>query len=76
MNMIFEMYFDLRIVPEFEGYATVLRMALSQGGFFRRHSDSAYRTALFRAFEGEKHEYLIKLRSRDYVEELEAALRS
>lgn len=74
MNIVFTMYFDLRAVTEFEGYAAVLLRAISDGGFFRRSSDSKYREALVRAFEPERIEYLIK-RPQEHVEELEAGLR-
>jgi hypothetical protein len=74
MNMVFKLYFDLRRNPGFEGYATVLRTALSQGGSYRPNSDVKYHDALIRAFEAEKREYLIK-RPEEHVTELEEALR-
>ncbi|MFZ0636668.1 MAG: hypothetical protein WA755_09160 [Candidatus Acidiferrales bacterium] len=39
MDIVFTLYFDLRADPDFEGYATVLREALSVGGFYRRRRD-------------------------------------
>jgi hypothetical protein len=72
-NMVFELYFDLRESPDFEGYATVLRALLFRGGQYRRR-DNTFRIALIAAFEKEKTEFLIKGRSEDYVDDLEAAV--
>ena len=73
MNMVFEMYFDLRSSKDFEEYAVALRTAVSQGGFFRRRADGKFRTALIGAFSENKSEYLIK-HADAHVYELEAAL--
>jgi hypothetical protein len=74
MNMVFEMYFDLRSSTDFEVYAIALRTAVSQGGFFRRRADEKFRRALIHAFAQERTEYLIK-HDEKHVSELEEALR-
>jgi hypothetical protein len=74
MDIVFRLYFELREVPNFEEYATVLGRALSAGGFYRPRSDAKYHDALMRAFEENKDEYLIKYDD-EYVEELEAYLK-
>lgn len=73
MDIVFRLYFELREVPELEGYATVLGRALSAGGFYRPSSDAKYHDALMRAFEENETEYLIK-HTKQHVEELEAYL--
>jgi hypothetical protein len=75
MNIVFNLYFDLRESGNLDGYAEVLSAALSQGGFYRRRPDQKYRTSLVDAFEQEKTEYLIK-HPDSHVSELEQALRS
>ncbi len=73
MDIVFGLYFDLRAEADFEGYATVLRKALSAGGLYRRCPDAKYHDALVRALEAEKSEYFIK-HPQNHVEELEASL--
>jgi hypothetical protein len=73
MDLVFQIYFDLRPTPELERYAITLLNAISSGGLFRRRGDHKYRTALQAAFAQNKTEYLIK-NSKTYVRELEAAL--
>jgi hypothetical protein len=73
MDIVFELYFELRSSHKLEQYAMVLRSAISQGGFYSRKSDDAYRSALIVAFEWNKTEYSIK-HSDEHVSELESAL--
>ena len=72
-NMVFELYFDLRESPGYEGYATVLRTLLSRGGQHRQHN-KASRDALIIAFEQEKSEFFIKRKSDEHIDELGAAV--
>lgn len=72
-DIAFCLYFDLRSSSNLEGYATVLREALGQGGTYGRRRDENYRSALLRAFGRERHEYGIKYRH-EYVVELETAI--
>jgi hypothetical protein len=73
MDIVFRLYFDLRSDEQLQGYAEVVRNAISQGGTYRRHNDTKYRTALIDAFEREKTEYTIKY-PEEHVMELEQAL--
>lgn len=75
-DMVFIQFLELRSNQKLQGYATVLRNAISQGGTFRRRNDTKYRTALIAVFEQKKNEYLKYLikNPEDIVTELEAAL--
>jgi len=74
LDMVFQVYFDLRLQGKFCDYAKVLGNALAQGGTFKSHHDEKYHLALMNAFEEEKTEYLIKY-SEELVMELEATLK-
>jgi hypothetical protein len=73
MDIVFRLYFSLRSTEALNGYATVLRASVAQGGTYRRRDDGIYRGALIQAFESERGEYLIK-HPPEFVAELEAAL--
>jgi hypothetical protein len=73
MDMVFTLYFDLRLNDKLLGYTTVLRNAIEQGGTHARRKNQKYRDALVAAFEAEKSEYYIKYPDA-VVEELEAAI--
>jgi hypothetical protein len=77
-NMVFNLYFDLRDSSDYEGYAAVLRTLLSRGGQYRQHRqpqrNPPSRDALVNAFEQEKSEFFIKGKSKERIDELEAAV--
>jgi hypothetical protein len=73
MDMVFRLYFDLRLKDTLLGYATVLRNAIVRGGTYAPQNDRKYRDALVTAFEGEQSEYYIKYPA-PLVAELEAAI--
>jgi hypothetical protein len=73
-DMAFRLYFELRASPKMEGYATVLRRALWQGGTYRRPDSEIYQSALIRAFESQRTEYQIKFGYCENVDELERAI--
>jgi hypothetical protein len=73
MDIVFRLYFELRSTDALNGYATVLKAAIAQGGTYRRRGDEAYRDALIQAFDREKREYSFK-HPPEIVAELEAAL--
>lgn len=72
LNMVFELYFDLRSSGKFDNYATVLLTAISKYKSYRR-DQAQYHEVIAAAFEEEQSEYLIK-HPEQHVSELEAAL--
>jgi hypothetical protein len=72
-DIAFRLFFGLRSIERLNGYGTVLKKALVQGGSYSPQHDDVYREALAQAFNRERREYLITQR-REFVSELEAAL--
>ncbi len=72
INMMFELYFDIRSWSKHTGYAEAFLSILRDCGRYREHHEH-YRHALLVIFSHEKHEYEV-MHPHEHVEELEAAL--
>ena len=71
--MVFNLYFDLDEPQIDPRYSTALLKLISEGGLYRKRTDSDYRTPLITAFEREKMEYIIK-QDEERLSKLEAAV--
>jgi hypothetical protein len=60
MDIIFELYFELRKSARSEPYANVLALAVNYGGALSRRNDHTYHDELLRSFTSNRREYVIK----------------